>query len=94
MGTPISRWATMQKSDSNSLRDLVHVVVTYLVDEPSAVQVTERSGEHTTVFEVIVAKGDVGKVIGKQGRIVTSVRTILSAAGAKQRKRVVLEIIE
>ena len=65
-----------------------------LVDVPTAVRISEVIGEQTTVFELVVAKEDLGKVIGKQGRTAKALRTILTAASTKLRKRSVLEIIE
>ena len=65
-----------------------------LVDNPDAVKVTEIEGEKTSVIELSVAKEDLGKIIGKQGRTARSIRTILSAASTKNNKRAVLEIIE
>jgi len=65
-----------------------------LVDHPEQVRVTEIQGEKTSVIELSVAKEDLGKIIGKQGRTARAMRTILSAASSKNNKRVVLEIIE
>ena len=65
-----------------------------MVDLPEEVSVTEIEGEQTSVIELKVAKEDLGKVIGKQGRTARAMRTILSAASTKIRKRAVLEIIE
>jgi predicted RNA-binding protein YlqC (UPF0109 family) len=65
-----------------------------LVDFPDQVEVSEVTGEQTSVIELRVAKEDLGKVIGKQGRTAKAMRTILSAASTKIRKRTVLEIIE
>lgn len=65
-----------------------------LVDKPEAVEITEVEGEQTTVIELRVAKEDLGKVIGKEGRTARALRTILSAASSKIRKRSVLEILE
>jgi hypothetical protein len=65
-----------------------------LVDNPEKVKVSEIEGEQTSVIELRVAKEDLGKVIGKQGRTARAMRTILSAASTKIRKRAVLEIIE
>jgi hypothetical protein len=76
------------------MKDLLELIAKALVDQPDDVVVTEIEGEQTTVLELKVAKEDLGKVIGKQGRTARSVRTILSAAGMKLRKRVVLEILE
>lgn len=77
-----------------SLKTLVEVMARALVDKPEEVQVTEVEGEQTTVIELKVAKEDLGKVIGKEGRTARSLRTILGAASTKLRKRSVLEIIE
>jgi len=64
------------------------------VDNPNGVNVVEIEGEKTIVIELRVDKADIGKVIGKQGRIARALRTILSAMGRKTNKRVVLEILE
>lgn len=76
------------------MKDLVEQISKALVDKPEEVEVTEVEGEQTTVIELKVAKDDLGKVIGKQGRTARSIRTILSAVSTKLRKRAVLEIIE
>lgn len=76
------------------LRELVEVMAKALVDKPESVEVTEVEGEQTTVIELKVAKEDLGKVIGKQGRTAQAMRTILGAVSTKLRKRSVLEIIE
>jgi predicted RNA-binding protein YlqC (UPF0109 family) len=75
------------------MRELVEEIAKALVDSPEEVQVTALEGEQTTVFELRVAKQDMGKVIGKQGRIADAIRSILGAAGMKYRKRFVLEIL-
>jgi len=80
--------------DINSLKDLVEFMAKALVDLPDDVDVQEVQGEQTTVVELKVAKEDLGKVIGKQGRTARAMRTILNAASTKQKKRSVLEIIE
>lgn len=77
-----------------SLRDLVEFMAKALVDQPDQVNVNEVAGEQTTVVELKVAKEDLGKVIGKQGRTARSMRTILNAASTKLNKRSVLEIVE
>ncbi len=77
-----------------SLKTLVEYMAKALVDNPDGVSVSEVDGEQTTVFELKVAKEDLGKIIGKEGRTARSLRTILSAASAKLKKRSVLEIIE
>ncbi|MGE0764042.1 MAG: KH domain-containing protein [Bdellovibrionales bacterium] len=79
---------------SNSLKDLVELMAKSLVDYPEEVEVNEIIGEQTTVVELKVAKKDLGKVIGKQGRTAKSMRTILNAASTKLQKRSVLEIVE
>ena len=76
------------------MKELVKFMAQSLVDNPDAVQVKEIEGEQTSVIELKVAKEDLGKVIGKQGRTARAMRTILSAASTKLRKRSVLEIIE
>jgi predicted RNA-binding protein YlqC (UPF0109 family) len=81
-------------SSSGSMKELVTFIAKALVDEPDQVQVSEIEGEQTSVIELKVAKEDLGKVIGKQGRTARAMRTILSAASTKIRKRSVLEIIE
>jgi len=80
--------------DYLSLKDLVEFMAKALVDEPDHVVVNEIIGEQTTVVELQVAKSDLGKVIGKQGRTARSLRTILNAASTKLQKRSVLEIVE
>jgi hypothetical protein len=76
------------------MKDLIAEIVKALVDQPEEVSVNEIGGSHTTVLEVSVAKTDMGKVIGKQGRTAQAIRTILSAAAGKTRKRYILEIVE
>jgi predicted RNA-binding protein YlqC (UPF0109 family) len=76
------------------MRDLIDFIARALVDNPDMVQVSEIEGNQTSVLELKVAKEDLGKVIGKQGRTARAMRTILSAASAKVKKRTVLEIIE
>lgn len=76
------------------LTELVARMARALVDEPDEVQVDEVVGASTVIIELTVAKADVGKVIGKQGCTVEALRTLLSAAAMKARKRSLLEIIE
>jgi hypothetical protein len=76
------------------MKELIEYIAKSLVDQPDAVKVTEVVGERTSVVELSVAKEDMGKVIGKQGRTATAIRTLLNAASMKQRKRTILEIIE
>jgi predicted RNA-binding protein YlqC (UPF0109 family) len=76
------------------MKELVEQMARALVDSPEEVSVQEVDGERTTVFELRVASGDLGKVIGKQGKTARAMRTILGAAGTKIGKRCVLEILE
>jgi len=79
---------------SDDMKKLIETIAQALVDKPEAVEVTEVEGEQTTVLELRVAKEDLGKVIGKQGRTARALRTILSAASTKVRKRSMLEILD
>jgi len=79
---------------TDNMKHLIEYIAKALVDAPDQVKVTEVEGEKTSVLELTVAKEDLGKVIGKQGRTARAIRTILSAASTKIRKRSVLEIIE
>ncbi|TES87982.1 MAG: KH domain-containing protein [Desulfobacteraceae bacterium] len=76
------------------MKDLIGYIAKALVDNPEEVTVSEIEGNQTSVLELKVAKEDLGKVIGRQGRTARAMRTILSAASAKIKKRTVLEIIE
>jgi len=76
------------------MKELIYYIAQALVDNPEEVNVSEVEGNQTSVLELKVAKEDLGKVIGKQGRTARAMRTILSAASAKIKKRSVLEIIE
>jgi len=76
------------------MKELVEMIARALVDKPEDVEVTEIEGEQTTVIELKVAKEDLGKIIGKQGRTARAVRTVLNGASTKLRKRTVLEIVE
>lgn len=81
-------------SSDGSMKELIAYIARALVDKPEDVSVNEIVGEQTSVIELKVAKEDLGKVIGKQGRTARAMRTILSAASTKVRKRSVLEILE
>jgi predicted RNA-binding protein YlqC (UPF0109 family) len=76
------------------MKDLVERIARALVDKPEDVMVTAIEGNQATVLELKVAKEDLGKIIGKQGRTARSLRTIIGAASAKKRRRIVLEIVE
>ena len=81
-------------ADNVSLKELIEFIARALVDNPDSVEVSDISGEQTIVLELRVAKEDLGKVIGKQGRTVKAMRAILNAASSKLRKRADLEILE
>jgi len=76
------------------MKELLELIAKALVDNPNEVSVSEVSGGQTTILELRVAREDLGKVIGKQGRLAGAIRTILEAAGRKLGKRFYLEIIE
>ena len=76
------------------MKELVLFLAKHLVNHPDAVEVKETQGDATSVLELRVAKEDIGRVIGKQGRTARSMRTILNAASTKLQKRSVLEIVE
>ncbi len=76
------------------MKELVLYIAKALVDDPDHVEVTEVAGEKATVIELRVAEGDRGKIIGKEGRIIKSIRTIVNSASAKMDKRATVEIIE
>lgn len=76
------------------LKELIEYIARQLVDDPDAVEVSEIEGEQTSVIELKVAKEDLGKVIGKQGRTARAIRSLLSAAAGKLDKRARLEILE
>ena len=83
-----------RKGGDGTMKDLISDIVRALVDQPDQVSVNEVEGGHTVVLELRVAQSDMGKVIGKQGRNAQALRTILSAAAGKLRKKYVLEIVE
>jgi predicted RNA-binding protein YlqC (UPF0109 family) len=76
------------------MKDLITYIAKALVDNPEQVKVTELEGAQTTVLELRVAKSDLGMIIGKHGRNAQAIRTVLSAASGKTKKRYVLEIID
>ena len=75
------------------MKELIEYIAKALVDSPDQVQVSEFEGR-TIVYELSVAQEDIGKVIGRQGRTVQAIRTVLTAAAARQNKRAALEIVE
>ncbi len=76
------------------MKDLIELIAKSLVDNPDQVKVSQLDGEQTAIIELKVAQEDIGKIIGKQGRIAHSIRVILGAAGMKVKKRYNLEIID
>jgi hypothetical protein len=76
------------------VKELVEYMVKSLVDNPEHVQISELEGEQSVVYEVRVAPEDMGKIIGKQGRIAKAMRTIVKAAGVKSGKKAMVEILE
>ncbi|MGL4606737.1 MAG: KH domain-containing protein [Eubacteriaceae bacterium] len=76
------------------MKELVEIIAKALVDHPDDVVVKEVEGEQSIVLELKVANDDMGKVIGKQGRIAKAIRTVIKAAATKEEKRVMLEIIQ
>ena len=83
-----------QMAEPTSVKDLVAVISRHLVDNPDSVSVGEVSSGQTMVLELRVAKVDIGKVIGREGRTAHALRTIIQAVTAKRRQRAVLEILE
>ncbi|MBP9015643.1 MAG: KH domain-containing protein [Candidatus Atribacteria bacterium] len=76
------------------MKDLVEFIVKALVDHPEEVKVSEVEGEQSVIYEIRVSQEDMGKIIGKQGRIARAIRTIVKAAGAKKGKKTAVEILE
>ncbi|MDO9534612.1 MAG: KH domain-containing protein [Bacillota bacterium] len=76
------------------MKELVELIAKALVDYPDQVDVQQVEGEHSVILELRVASDDMGKVIGKQGRIAKAIRTVVNAAAIKEKKRVMVEIIQ
>ena len=76
------------------MKDLITEIAKALVDNPDLVKVTEVESERTSIIELSVVKEDIGKIIGKQGKTATAIRTIMNAASMKLKKRSILEIID
>jgi predicted RNA-binding protein YlqC (UPF0109 family) len=83
-----------QTERNTEMKEFIETIVRSLVDNPDQVTVKEVVGSRTTVYELRVAQGDLGKVIGKNGQTAKSIRTLLAASSARQGKRAVLEILE
>jgi predicted RNA-binding protein YlqC (UPF0109 family) len=79
---------------SFAMKEMIEIIVQALVDEPELVSVSEIGGSYTSILELTVAKADIGKVIGKQGRTASALRTIVNAVSAKAKKRTLLEIVD
>ena len=75
------------------MREFILYLINHLVDEPNKVRLNEVAGQHTIVYEVRVGERDVGKVIGRHGNTVQSLRTLVSAKAAKQGKRIILDVV-
>ena len=75
------------------MKETLNVIISNLVDDKDAVEINEVNGEKSIVFEVKVAEGDMGKVIGKQGRLAKSIRTVIKALAAKEHKKVSVEFV-
>jgi len=80
--------------ETDSLKDLIKYILQAMVDSPEEVDVSEIGGQQSIVFELRVAKSDMGKVIGKKGRNINAIRTILTCASAPANKRTLLELVE
>ncbi len=76
------------------MKELVEFLAKSLVDEPDEVRIRSRERDQQTTFELTVAPGDLGKVIGRQGRTARAIRTVLAAAGQKSRRRYALDILD
>jgi uncharacterized protein len=86
--------AATERGDTKAMIDLIENIAKAIVDKPDQVRVNGVEGENSIVIELRVAKEDIGKVIGKNGRTITAMRTILNATRAQKEKRHVLEVLE
>ena len=84
----------MLKKGDISMKEVLETIIKNLVDNQEAVEVKEVEGEKNIIFEVKVADGDMGKVIGKQGRIAKAIRTVVKAASSTGKKKVVVDILQ
>ena len=75
------------------MKEILNTIIVNLVDDKDAVEVNERNGTQSVVFEVKVAENDMGKIIGKQGRIAKSIRTVMKAVASKEHKKATVEFI-
>ena len=76
------------------MKEILETIILNLVDDKDAVEIKELNGEKSVVFEVKVADGDMGKIIGKQGRLAKSIRTVAKSIGAREHKKVSVEFID
>lgn len=76
------------------MRELIELIIKGIVDNPDKVEINEIIGERSSIFEVRVDSNDIGKIIGRQGRNIKSIRTIVNAAAQKDNKRVIIEIVD
>ena len=76
------------------MRELIELIIKGIVDNPDKVEINEIIGERSSIFEVRVDSSDIGKIIGRQGRNIKSIRTIVNAAAQKDNKRVIIEIVD
>jgi len=83
----------MYESRCSIMKQLVEIITKALVDNPDEVRINETEGESIVILEINVSPEDVGKIIGREGRIANAIRTVVKAAAAKQRKKVTVEII-
>ncbi len=91
---PLTEYGSEFMSNTESMKDLVEYIAKSLVDEVDRIEISEISGNQTNIIELKVAKEDIGKVIGRQGRTADAIRTILNCAAAKLNRRYILQIID
>jgi hypothetical protein len=89
----LKNYLAVIKERNYKMKDILNVIITNLVDDKEAVEINEVNGEKSVVYEVKVAEGDMGKIIGKQGRLAKSIRTVIKAVANKENKRVTVEFI-
>ena len=83
-----------KKGMIQNMKDVLQTIIETLVEDKSQIQINEVDGEKSTIFEVKVAENDMGRVIGKEGRIAKAIRTIFKAIGAKEQKKITIEFID
>ena len=80
--------------ENSSIASIVEMLIKALVDDPDQVQVSESKGEQTVIFEARVSKNDMGKVIGRHGRTIEALRTIVGACGSKRKQRCIFQVLD